>query len=155
MVIVYPLLYFSFGYFIAMRNPDLLAYYGLSDPGSFWLQMQNTISDPMLIFFQIFRGGLWIALAILIIRSMQGNVWEVGLVVALFFSLVMNATLIVPNPLMPMSVAISHFIETASSNFILGLIVTWFFYRNHSSLRDLFGLDHAAADTHAGHVKVA
>lgn len=155
MAIIYPVLYFSFGYFIAMRNPDLLAYYGLSDPGSFWLQMQNTISDPTLILFQMFRAGLWIALGILIIRSMQGKAWEVGLVVALFFSLVMNATLIVPNPLMPMSVALSHFVETASSNFILGLIITWFFYRSHSSLRDLFGLDHVAVDTHADRVKLA
>jgi len=156
MVIIYPVLYFTFGYFIAMRNSDLLTYYGLSDPGSFWLQMQNNIStDPMLIFFQMFRAGLWIALGILIIRSMKGNVWEVGLVVALFFSLVMNATLIVPNPLMPMSVAMSHFIETASSNFILGLIITWFFYRSHSSIRDLFGLEHAVVETHADRVRIA
>jgi hypothetical protein len=147
MVIVYPVLYFSFGYFIAMRNPDLLAYYGMSDPGSFWLLMQRNFStDPLLIFFQMFRGGLWIALAILIIKCMKGSVWEVGFVVALFFSLVMNATHIVPQPLMPMSVAMSHFLETASSNFIFGFIVTWFFYRSHRSLPDLFGLDQAAAD---------
>ena len=141
MVIVYPVLYFTFGYFIAMRNPAHLAYYGVSDSGSFWLQMQNVISaDPFLMFFQMFRGGLWIALAILIIRSMKGNVWEVGFVVALFFSLVMNATHFVPHPLMPMSVAMSHFIETASSNFIFGFIVTWVFSRSHRSLPDLFGL---------------
>jgi hypothetical protein len=50
---------------------------------------------------------------------------------------------LIPNPLMPPSVQWSHFIETASSNFIYAVILTWLMYRRHSSLRDLFSFGRA------------
>jgi hypothetical protein len=45
---------------------------------------------------------------------------------------------------MPPSVQLSHFIETASSNFVYAVILTWLMHRRHSSLRDLFSFGRAA-----------
>jgi hypothetical protein len=45
-------------------------------------------------------------------------------VVGLLFALPMNMVHVLPSPLMAPSVRLSHFIETATSNFIFGLVVT-------------------------------
>ena len=51
----------------------------------------------------------------------------------------MNITRASPNPFRPdPSVRLSHFVETSTSNFIFGLIVTWLVHCRHSCLRDLF-----------------
>ena len=66
--IVYVVLYFTFGYFIAWRTPAVAEYYGGSDPGSFMGQMRNVVHDtPWLIPFQIFRALCWVALGLPII----------------------------------------------------------------------------------------
>lgn len=122
--IIYPLLFFGFGYFVAWQNPELRAFYGGTDPGNVFTHYINTFSaDPKLYPFEVFRGLLWIGLAIPVIRTLKGHPWEAGLLVALLFSLLMNDMLILPNLLMPPSVRFSHFIETASSNFIWAWII--------------------------------
>ena len=64
-------------------------------------------------------------LAVKVIRMMKGQWWEAGLAVGLMFAVFMNAALLIPNnPIMPDSVRLTHFIETASSNFIFGLLAT-------------------------------
>jgi hypothetical protein len=40
---------------------------------------------------------------------------------------------------MPAAVRQAHFIETASSNFIFGMLLFWLLHRSHRSLQDLFG----------------
>ena len=123
-LIVYPLLYFTFGYFIAWQNYDVRAYYNGEDYGSFLKHFSHTFKEtPWLYFFQVGRGLIWVILALLVIRAMKGNVWEVGLFTAFLFALVMNDSHLIPNPLMPPAVQKVHFIETASSNFIWGLCI--------------------------------
>jgi hypothetical protein len=144
-VIVYSVLFWAFGYYIALRNPDLTAFYGVTRPDTFIAQLGGLwANDPLVFVFEFFRGALWIAMAAPIIRTTKGRVWEAGLVVALLFALVQNDVHLIPNPLMPASVALSHFIETASSNLIYAVIITWLMYRSHSSLRDLFSFSRAA-----------
>lgn len=139
-VVVYSVLFWAFGYYIALQNPELTAFYGVTRPESFIAQIGGLwANDPLVFVFEFFRGALWIALAAPIIRTTKGKVWEAGLIVALLFSLVQNDVHLIPNPLMPASVALSHFLETASSNFIYAVILTWLMHRSHSSLRDLFG----------------
>jgi len=130
-VIIYPLLYFVFGYFIAWQNPELRAFYDGTDPGSFFPHMANVFeNNPELYFFQIFRGLLWVGLAVVIIRSMKDNAFKIGLFVAVLFSLLMNDSLFIPNPLMPSDIRWTHFIETTTSNFIWGWsivgLLVWF-----------------------------
>jgi hypothetical protein len=78
------------------------------------------INDPGLYFFQVLRGLLWVGLAVLVIRSMKENTWKIALFVAVLFAILMNDSLFMPNPLMPDAIRWTHFIETASSNFIWG-----------------------------------
>jgi hypothetical protein len=70
------------------------------------------------------RALLLVLFALPIIRMTRGSIWQVGLIVGLLYALPMNMVHVIPNDLMSPSVRLSHFIETASSNFIFGLLVT-------------------------------
>ena len=124
--VAYVVLYFTFGYFIAWRTPEVREYYGGTDPGNFFAQMQNVARDtPWLIPFQIFRALCWAAIAVPIVRMLKGGRLEIALAVAFTFAVVMNAQLLLPNPYMPSPVRMAHLAETASSNFVFGALVGW------------------------------
>jgi hypothetical protein len=78
---------------------------------------------PWLFPLQALRALLWVALAVPVIRMMKGKWWKAGLAVAFLFGVVMNAQLLLPNPLMPKDVRMAHLLETASSNFLFGWLV--------------------------------
>ncbi len=122
-VIVYLVIYFSFGYFIAWQNAAVRAYYGGNDPGSFLAQIRSVFSEtPLLPLLQVVRAILWTVIAVPVIRMMKGQSWEAGLAVALLFAVV-NSQLLLPNPLMPQEVRMVHLLETATSNFLFGWLV--------------------------------
>ena len=122
-VVVYIAIYFTFGYFIAWRNPAVRAYYGGSDPGGFITQITTLLrTEPMLFVLQAVRGLLWTAIAVPVIKMLKGEWWESGLAVALVFA-VMTSQLLLPNPLMPTEVRMTHLLETATSNFLFGWLV--------------------------------
>ena len=130
--IIYCVLYFGFGFIVAWSNPELRAMYGEG-------VNQAVFSIPRLIAFQVLRSALWVLFALPVIRLTKGTPWQVALIVGLLYALPMNIGLASPNPFMPdPSVRLSHFVETTTSNFIFGLIVTWLLHRRHSSLGDLF-----------------
>jgi hypothetical protein len=119
----YVVLYFLAGHFIAYRNPDVVAYYGDSNVGSFAGQMRKVWTTmPWLFPLQALRGALWVACVLPFIVSFRGRPWELPLLIGCAFS-VWLVMLLVPNPYMPESVRMSHLIETASSNFVFGCIV--------------------------------
>jgi hypothetical protein len=131
--LAYLVLYFTFGYFIAWRNPAVPEYYGGTDPGSFFAQMGVVIRDtPWLIPFQVLRAMLWVALALPVIRMLKGEWPETAIAIGLLFSVVMNAQLLLPNPYMPEPVRMAHLVETASSNFIFGVLIGWLLTKRHS-----------------------
>src|SRR5882672_1353527 len=124
--LAYVILYFTFGYFIAWRNPAVREYYGGIDPGSFVAQMGTVLRNtPWLVPFQILRAMCWVALALPVIRMMKGQWPETALAIGLLFSVVMNAQLLLPNPYMPEPVRMAHLVETASSNLFFGFFVGW------------------------------
>ena len=128
--LAYVILYFTFGYFIAWQSPEVREYYGGTDPGSFLAQMRNVVRDsPWLIPFQIVRSMFWVAIALPIIRMLKGDRREISLALGVTFSVLMNALLLLPNPYMPEPVRMAHLVETASSNFIFGLLVGWLLLR--------------------------
>ena len=142
--LVYIVLYWGAGYFIAWQNPDLRAFYG--SPGAiipFWQHTANTLAtDPGLLPFQFLRGLLWTLCAIPIVIGSKLSTWSTALLLGLFFTIPQVLGLILENPLMPSaSVRLSHMIEGFASNFIFGLIIVWLLHRKHTSLKDLFGLD--------------
>jgi len=136
---LYVIIYFTFGYFLAWRNPAVRAYYHGSDLTDFFTQIKSVFSDtPWLPPFQFVRGLIWTLLALPIIRITKGRWWEAGITVALCFAVVMSSLLLIPNPLMPKEVRLAHLWETASSNFLFGwtvviVLVRWGRNRAHNS----------------------
>jgi len=141
MVVAWQVLYFSAGYFIAWQNPVVRAFYGGKELGSFWSIIGNNIQVyPGIFPLQAMRALLWVVFTLPVIRMSKGSPWRVALLVALLYSVPMNIGHILGNPLMPnASMRMSHLVETASSTFVFGLIVTWLLHRQHVSLPDLFG----------------
>jgi hypothetical protein len=123
--ILYVIVYFSFGYYVAWRTPGLPAFYGGTDPGTFLGQMANVMRDtPWLPVFQLFRGLIWVAIGCLILRMHKGGGWEAVLATGLAFTVLMNVALIFPIPFMPPFVARAHTIELVSSNFLYGILLS-------------------------------
>jgi hypothetical protein len=73
--------------------------------------------------FQMVRGLVWAALALPVIKMMEGELWEIKLAVALLFSVLMGSLLLMPNPYMPDAIRLAHLVEVSSSNFVFGWIV--------------------------------
>lgn len=137
--IAYMILYSTFGYFIAWKNPAVQAYYGGIDEGTFFAHMKVVFTTaPWLEPFQALRGVLWALLALPVIRMMKGRWQEAAIAVGLLFAVLMNSQLLLPTPLMPEAVRMTHLVETASYNFIFGYLIVWLLHRHHSSLSDLF-----------------
>ena len=129
--IAYLALYYSAGYFIAWQNEEVRAFYG--SPGEalpFLQHMANVFAnDPWLTPFQLLRTLIWVVGALPVIRGSRLPLWQTALVVGLMLSVPQNIGHILSNPLIPFnSVRISHLIETASSTFIFGLIMTRLLY---------------------------
>ena len=122
-VLTYLFLYFTFGYFIAWKNPAVREFYGGNDPEGFLSHIASLLRDePALFLLQAVRALLWTAIAVPVIKMMRGAWWEAGLAVALLFA-VMTSQLLLPNPLMPAEVRMAHLVETATSNFLFGWLV--------------------------------
>ncbi len=126
-IIVYPLLYFLAGYYIAWQSEAVRLFY----TGSFEMNSFGTVTIENLrsglYGFQILRGLLWIGLAIPVYIMTEGSYLAKGFILGLLFALLMNVQHLLPNPYFPEEVSTIHFIETASSNFIWGFVIAWFF----------------------------
>lgn len=138
--VVYMLIYWLAGYYIAWQNPELRAFYG--SPGEiepFFAHTFATIRNtPDLILLQLIRGILFAIIAMPIIIGSKVKPWATALLVGFLFA-IPHLGHILPNPLMPIaSVRLSHMIETSTSTFVFGLIVVWLLHRKHSSSKDLF-----------------
>jgi hypothetical protein len=142
LAVLYLVLYWGAGYFIAWQNPELRAFYG--QPGEvapFLANIGQTLREDTWLFpFQVLRSQLWVLCALPIIRGSRVNPWWTALLVGLLFSVPQNLGHILANPLIPIaSVRLSHLIETASSTFIYGALIVWLLHREHRSLADLLG----------------
>ncbi len=126
---VYVALYFLAGYFIAFRNPELVAYYDEVNEGSFGAGMARVwATTPWLFGLQFLRGLLWVALVLPFVISFRGRPWELPPMIGCAFS-VWTLMLLSPNPFMPESVRLSHLVETGASNFVFGCLVGAVFAR--------------------------
>jgi hypothetical protein len=116
--VLYIILYYGFGFFVAWQNPRLAAMYGNG-------MNQYVFDYAKLIPLQLGRGTLWALFALPVIRMSKGSPWQIALMIGLLLALPMNISHALPNPFMPdPSVRLSHFIETATSNFIFGVALT-------------------------------
>lgn len=134
--LAYLVLYYVAGYFIAWQNPEVRAFYGSpGDARPFFQQMAHIFAtDPWLTPYQLLRTLLWVAGVYPILRGSRLPLWQTAVIVGLVISVPQNIGHILPNPLIPVnSVRISHLIETASSTFVFGLIVTWLLYPTYTN----------------------
>ena len=122
-------LYYLFGYYVAWKNPEVRAWYDGTDPGTFLAQLRSVIEwQWWMLPFQYLRGLLWVLLALPVIRMMRGRWWEAGLALSLLFA-VPGLYLLLPNPLMPDAVRLTHLVETVPYQFLFGWFVAWLFTR--------------------------
>jgi len=126
LAIVYVILYYLFGYYVAWQNPELRQYYsGTTEVKSFHQQMRSTVTaTPWMLPFQFGRGLLWVLFAYPVVRMLNTRRIGTAAIIAALFG-VGSFALFIPNPLMPASVAHSHFWETLCSDLLLGAIVGW------------------------------
>jgi hypothetical protein len=121
LVVIYLVLYFTFGYYVAWKDPAVRAYYGGVDPGSFIGQLRAVARDtPWLFPLQALRALLWTVIALPAVRALAGSRIETALFVGGAFAILTSAQLLLPNPFMPEAVRMTHLLETASSNFLFG-----------------------------------
>jgi hypothetical protein len=65
---------------------------------------------------------IWTAVAIPVLFWSKGRKWQLILLVACLFTVLMGASLIPSNPFMPDKIRLAHLAEVSSSNFLFGLI---------------------------------
>jgi hypothetical protein len=125
LVVAFVFLYMFFGYYVAWRNPELQRYYGGPELATFWAALRhNWTSSPWIYALAAFRALLYIACLYPLVRMLHTSRRESALAAALF-SACWTTVLLLPNPLMPASVARSHFWETLGFNLVFGALAGW------------------------------
>lgn len=117
--IVYLVLYFVAGVFIALRDPKLQVFYepiGLPGP-------------EVVVALQLGRGAIWAAVVALLLWTLDTGRRAAAVIVAFACSILMASALIPANPFLPPEVQSTHFVEIASSNFLFGLAAAWILTR--------------------------
>jgi hypothetical protein len=123
-------------YFVAWQSPTVREYYtGTTAILPFHTHFLNMIAgSPVLPLFQLFRGVLWGALALVITWMMKGKPWHVCAAIAMTFAVLVSSGLLFPNPYMPPLVREAHFLEVFSSMLVYGAISGWIWTRPASSV---------------------
>ena len=125
LVAAFVFLYMFFGYYVAWRNPELRSFYAGPEHASFWEAWRyNWTTSPWIYPLAALRALLYIACLYPIVRMLYASRWESALAAALFLTC-WTTILRLPNPLMPASVARSHFWETLGFSLVFGALAGW------------------------------
>ena len=126
LIVAFVFLYMFFGYYVAWQNPELRKYYGGPEYFSFFGSLkENWLNARSIYLVAAFRGLLHIAFVFPLVRMLRVTRWESAAATALFLS-AWTTVLWLPNPLMPASVARSHFWETLGFSLVFGTLLGWF-----------------------------
>jgi hypothetical protein len=118
--------YYTAGYYLAWKNPAVREYYGGTDPGSFLLQLKSiAVGTPWMYPYQLAQGLLWALLVVLLVRMLSGTRLAVALVAAVFLGVLGPCQLLLPNPIMPTDVRLTHLVETIVSRVAFALLAVW------------------------------
>ncbi len=125
LVAAFVFLYMFFGYYVAWRNPELRRFYAGPELATFWASLRhNWTSSRWIYALAAFRALLYIACLYPLVRMLHTSRRESALAAALF-SACWTTVLLLPNPLMPASVARSHFWETLAFSLVFGSLLGW------------------------------
>jgi hypothetical protein len=124
-VAAFVFLYMFFGYYVAWQSPAVRQYYGGPEYSSFYASLKANWIDHRGIYpLQVFRALVYIACLYPLIRMLRVARWETALAMAFFLS-VWTTALLLPNPMMPRSVAHTHFWETLGFSLVFGALAGW------------------------------
>lgn len=114
MALIYVVLYYGAGTFIAWQSEAVRAYY------------ENGVHIPFLptITFQVFRGTLWALIALFIVTRMTGSLRRRALVMGCLFAVLTAAQLLYPTYFFPWAVRSVHLLEVGTSEFVYGIVAT-------------------------------
>ena len=133
-VLAYVIIYVIFGYFIAWQSPELRNLYGASNQMlGFWERLVTPPVPNRVIPFQMMRGLAWSLICFFMLRVCHGSRVGVAISISLFIAVVMNSQLLLPNPIMSEQVRLLHLVETATSNFLFGMICVWIWTNQYAS----------------------
>jgi len=122
--IIYAIIYFVFGYFVAWQFKEVQAFYSGRFFDSFSGQMQNNWEVMAEIFpFQFLRGIIF-AYAGYLLFHLTG--FKTKIFFLLLF-LIPGLLLLIHNPLFPEIVRMAHFYEVSTSMILFSTIVSWGF----------------------------
>lgn len=125
LVVAFVFLYMFFGYYVAWKNPELRRYYGGQETATFWDALKNNWTDARWIYpLAAFRALLYAGCLYPLVRMLRASRQESALAAALFLTC-WTTVLLLPNPLMPASVARSHFWETLGFSLVFGALAGW------------------------------
>jgi hypothetical protein len=124
-VVAFVFFYMFFGYYVAWQSPAVRQYYGGPEYSSFYAVLKaNWAYHPWIYPLQVFRALLYTACLYPLIRMLRAARWETALAMALFLS-AWTTALLLPNPMMPSSVAHAHFWETLGFSLVFGALAGW------------------------------
>jgi hypothetical protein len=125
--VLYVIVYFLFGYFVAWQSADLREFYsGSRNILPFLTHMAGlVVTDPWLTPIQFVRGLMWVGLALPIVRMFKGGTLETCVAVALTLGILLAVFVLFPNPYMPEAVRMAHFTELWSSMVVFGALTGW------------------------------
>ncbi len=124
-VIVWPLVYFSAGYLIAWQFDAVRQFYTQSTTMESIIAIMKANFASGLYLFQILRGLLWVIIAFAVLGTSNGSIIKKGIILGLLLSLLGSGQLLLPNPYMNPEVRFAHLLETSSSSFLWGMILSW------------------------------
>lgn len=121
--LIYFIIYNFFGYFVAWQFEETRIFYtGSADIKDFFSAMFQNISDPVFVLVHLFRGVLFGIAGYLFHSILSCSRKKELLIMSLLFG-GFGFQIILPNPMFPEMVRISHFLETTSSMLVFGFLV--------------------------------
>lgn len=121
--LAYFIIYNLFGYFIAWQFEETREFYtGSTNNIGFFNSMWENVSNPTFVLVHTFRGLLFGIAGYIFHNILKCSKTKKVLIMALIFG-GFGFQIVLPNPLLPEMVRISHFIETTTSMLVFGTIV--------------------------------
>ena len=123
LIVAFVFLYMFFGYYVTWQNPEVRKYYAGPEWPTFFAALKGNWLNSRWIFpLASFRALLYVAFVFPLIRMLRVPRWESAIVTAMFLAS-WTTMLLLPNPLMPASVARSHFWETLGFSLVFGSLL--------------------------------
>jgi hypothetical protein len=113
--VVFPILYFFFGFFVAWQSAAVREFYATTT---------ITSAQPLLTIIQVARGVLWVLAGLPLLVLFEKRCHAI-IASILCYSLLTSFSLILPNPLMPEAVRLTHLVEISTSMAIFGALFGW------------------------------